>query len=473
MFTNGRRTSFSGSSAAGLFSLMVFLVLFTAGSVFGAEAPTSVEGNREFLEGISRNIDTLWVILAGVLVMFMHAGFALLESGFCRAKNACNMITKNIAAFSISAISFWAVGFALMFGSGYELFGASGFFLMADPDVYTGIVSGTRLPLEAKYFFQMVFAATAATIVSGAVAGRTKFSAYLVYSTIITAIIYPIAGHWIWGGGWIADLHNTLGFVGEAPFIDFAGSTVVHSVGGWVALCGALVLGPRIGKYNGHGESNPIPGHNIPLAALGTFILWFGWFGFNAGSHMAVVPEIANVAAVTNLSAAAGMVSAMITTWIVWERPDTSMALNGAIGGLVAITAPCNSVTLVGAALIGVVAGVLIVGSVIFIDTVLNIDDPVGAISAHGTCGIWGTLAAGLFATETGLFYGGGFDQLIVQGIGIAAIGAYCLAVGFPMFYLIQSTIGFRVEREEELRGLDIDEHGMEAYPGFQTFLTE
>ncbi len=452
------RRRWAGVSKGQLLWAVLFCLLFTTFTFAQEESG----GPDEVLGGLTRtDLDTLWIFLAAILVMFMQAGFALLEAGFIRAKNSVNVLMKNLLDFSFGAIAFWVIGFGIAYGAGNWFMGMEGWFL-------SGLEGSGNLTLEVDYFFQMVFAATAATIVSGAVAGRTRFAAYIAYSIAITAVIYPIVVHWTWGGGWIASL--------DPGYIDFAGSTIVHSTGGWLALAGAIVLGPRLGKYQENGDSEPIPGHNIPLAALGTFILWFGWFGFNPGSTLTFTSDVGHVAATTNISAACGAVSAMVTTWVVWENPDLSMALNGAIGGLVSITAGCAALSMAGAALTGAVGGVLVVASVYVIDSVLHIDDPVGAISAHGTCGAWGTLAAGLFSVyggTKGLFYGGGLALFGTQAILVVSVFAYCMIVGFPLFYLIDATIGFRVERDEELRGLDIDEHGMEAYPGFQTFLTE
>lgn len=415
-------------------------------------------------------LDTLWTLLAAILVFFMQAGFAMVEAGFTRAKNACNILMKNLMDFSFGSISYWAIGFAVMFGAGNLFFGTSGFFLRDSGNTFASL-NWTKIPLEAKYLFQLVFAATAATIVSGAMAERTRFLAYVIYSIIISAFIYPVVGHWIWGGGWLANL----------GFWDFAGSTVVHSVGGWLALSGAIMLGPRIGKYNPDGSSNAIPGHSIPLATLGVFILWLGWFGFNPGSTMAAVPDIAHIAVTTNLAASAGAISAMLTAWWMFKKPDVSMALNGVLAGLVGITAPCAFVSAGSAIWIGIVAGILVVLSVVFFDKVLHIDDPVGAISVHAICGIWGTLAVGLFAqdkfspgtTGNGLFYGGGWKLLGIQALGVLAVFIWCMITGFLLFYVIKSLLGLRVNRDEELRGLDIDEHGMEAYAGFQVFTTQ
>jgi Amt family ammonium transporter len=414
-------------------------------------------------------LDTGWTLIAAVLVMFMQAGFAMLTAGFSRSKNACNMLMKNLMDFCFGTIAFWAVGFGLMFGAGNLLFGQSGFFLIDTGGTFASL-SWTQVPLECKYLFQLVFCATAATIVAGAMAERTKFIAYIIYSIFITAIIYPIVGHWIWGGGWLAEL----------GMWDFAGSTVVHSTGGWLALVGAIMLGPRTGKYNKDRSSNALPGHNIPLATLGTFILWFGWFGFNPGSTMALVRDIAHIAATTNIAGAAGGISAMCASWWMFKKADISMALNGVLGGLVSITASCAFVSLGSAIWIGLIGGVLVVLGVVFIDQYLHIDDPVGAIAVHGICGTWGTLALGLFAqdifspgtTGNGLFFGGSFKLLGTQALGVVSVFGWCMVSGFLLFYVIKQLVGLRVSREEELRGLDIDEHGMEAYSGFQVFTT-
>jgi Amt family ammonium transporter len=450
----------AGISKGQLLWAVLFCLMFTTLGFAQDESG----GPDTVLGGITRtDLNTVWILIAGILVMFMQAGFALLEAGFVRAKNSVNVLMKNLLDFSFGAIAFWAVGFGLAYGGATE---GIGLFIGSDQFFLIGLEDGA-LTAEITYFFDMVFAATAATIVSGAVAGRTKFKAYLVYSVIITALIYPIVVRWTWGGGWVAQAFSDPGYV------DFAGSTIVHSTGGWLALAGAIVLGPRIGKYQENGDSEPIPGHNIPMAALGTFILWMGWFGFNPGSTLEWTGNVGHIAATTNMAAAAGAVSAMITTWVVWENPDLSMSLNGAIGGLVSITAGCAAMSIAGAFFTGIIGGVLVVASVYFIDNVLHIDDPVGAVSAHGTCGAWGTLAVGLFSTETGLFYGGGLAQLGVQAVFVVSVFAFCMIAGLTMFKLIDVIVGFRVGREEELRGLDIDEHGMEAYPGFQTFLTE
>ena len=354
----------------------------------GTQAPT-VKGNAEaiIIKGVA--LDTVWTLLAAILVMFMQPGFAMLEAGFTRAKNAVNILMKNLMDFCFASIFYWFIGFGIMFGAGNLRFGTSGF-LLNDTGATFDSLSWTVVPLECKYFFQLVFCATAATIVAGAMAERTRFVSYILYSIVISAIIYPVVGHWIWGGGWLA----------EIGMWDFAGSTVVHSTGGWLALTGAVMLGPRIGKYRSDGSPKSIPGHSIPLAALGVFILWFGWFGFNPGSTMGAVPDIAHIATTTNLSAAAGAIAAMLTAWWMFKKPDATMAINGVIAGLVAITAPCAFVSAGSAIWIGLIAGVLVVLSVVFLDRTMHIDDPVGAISAHAVCGAWGTFSLGLFAQD-------------------------------------------------------------------------
>jgi Amt family ammonium transporter len=419
-------------------------------------------------------IDTVWTLIAAVLVFFMQAGFAMVEAGFTQAKNASNILMKNLMDFSIGSIAFWAVGFAVMFGSDRGGFlGTSGFFLIdGDPSTAEGLWK------LAFWMFQVVFAATAATIVSGAMAERTKFVAYLIYSAVISAFIYPVVGHWIWGGGWLGNL----------GMIDFAGSTVVHSVGGWAGLAGALLLGPRTGKYlklEGRTRVKAIPGHNLPLASLGVFILWFGWFGFNAGSTTAGTNlSIATIAVTTNLAAAAGATGAMFYSWGRFGKPDPSMSLNGALAGLVAITAGCAVMSPLSAVIVGSIAGILVVVSVGFFDKVLHIDDPVGAVSVHGICGCFGTLMVGLFAQApyadaaglgpvNGLFFGGGWTLLGIQVLGVVATFAWVLATCLIMFGIIKATVGLRVSPEEELRGLDIGEHGIESYSGFQIFTTQ
>lgn len=408
----------------------------------------------------------VWILVAAFLVFFMQAGFAMVEGGLTRAKNVGNIMMKNLLDFCIGSLVFFAVGYGIMFGADkMGLFGASGWFLSS------GNTAGKDgLWQYAFWMFQVVFAATSATIVSGAMAERTKFITYLIYSAVISLVIYPVVGHWIWGGGWLSKL--------STPMIDFAGSTVVHSVGGWMALTGALLLGPRLGKYGPNGKSKAIMGHNIPLATLGVFILWFGWFGFNPGSTTAATMNTGLIAVTTNLAAAAGTLGAMFTVWFKNGKPDTSMTLNGALAGLVAITAGCNNVSPGSAIIIGFLAGSLVVFSVEFIDQVLHIDDPVGAISVHGVCGMFGTLMVGVFAAKdfggvSGLLDGGGLVLLKTQLIGIASVLGWTLACGLVLFGILRATIGLRVSKEEELRGLDITEHGAESYAGFQIFSTE
>ncbi|NOX96645.1 MAG: ammonium transporter [Nitrospirae bacterium] len=453
----------------GKISLLIAVLLGGIAGLAFAEEPT-VASNAAAASSNAVAIDTVWVMLTAFLVFFMQAGFAMLEAGFVRAKNVANVLMKNLMDFSFASIIYWAVGFAIMFGAGNALFGTSGWFLKDSGGTFASL-SWTHVPLAAKYFFQMVFAATAATIVSGAMAGRTKFISYILYSIGITAFIYPVVGHWIWGGGWLANL----------GFWDFAGSTVVHSVGGWVALAGAIMLGPRIGKYSSNGSSKAIPGHSISLAMLGVIILWFGWFGFNPGSTMAAVPEIAHIATTTVLAGAAGVVGAVMIAWIIFKKPDVTMGINGVVAGLVAITAPTAFVSPGSAVIIGFLSGILVVLAVVFIDRVLHVDDPVGCIAGHAACGVWGTFALGLFAqdkfspgtTGDGLFFGGGWKLLGAQSLGIVSVAVYSLLAGFLLFYVIKKIVGLRVSRDEELKGLDIGEHGMEAYNGFQIFTTE
>ncbi|HEX9726641.1 MAG TPA: ammonium transporter [Vicinamibacteria bacterium] len=411
-------------------------------------------------------LDTLWVVLAACLVFFMNAGFAMLETGLCQAKNAVNILAKNFIVFAVSSLAFWTIGFGLMFGDGTPFVGLSGWFLggadnsPAMGDAYQGVFSSlswTGVPLAAKFFFQLVFAGTAATIVSGAVAERVKFLSFIMFSFVLVAIVYPIGGHWAWGGGWL----------GSAGFRDFAGSTVVHSIGGWAALTGVIILGPRIGKYTAAGKVQPIPGHNMGFATLGTLILWLGWFGFNPGSTMAAdAGLIATVALNTNMAAAAGCLSAAAVAWIVLGKPDLSMILNGTLAGLVAITAPCAFVTTGSSVIIGLIAGVLVVVAVLFFDR-MKLDDPVGALSVHLVNGAFGTLAVGLFATEGGLFMGGGIASTLTQIEGILAVGVFTAAASAVVWYALKATVGIRVSAEEEREGLDTGEHGMEAYPGF------
>jgi Amt family ammonium transporter len=400
------------------------------------------------------SIDNMWILVTAALVMFMQPGFAMVEAGFTRTKNTANILMKNLMDFAIGSLIFWMLGYTLMYGEDIGgLVGKISLFFNSNE------VNG--VPDMASLMFQTVFAATAATIVSGAVAERTKFTTYILFSIAITAIIYPISGHWVWGGGWLSSM--------DTPFHDFAGSTVVHSVGAWVGLAGATVIGPRLGKYTSDGKARAIPGQNLVYGALGVFILWFGWFGFNPGSQLAATgtenaSAIAHIFITTNLAAAAGATTAMFVTWMKYKRPGLSITLNGALAGLVAITAGCDVVSPGGAVIIGILAGILLVFGVEFIDKVLKIDDPVGAISVHGMNGALGTLLVGLFSTSNGLFYGGGAAQLGSQLIGVLAIGAWAVGMGFILFLTLKATVGVRVSRRIEEEGLDIYEHGESAY---------
>lgn len=435
--------------SVGLAGLASVNALAGDGSVVIPSVIPTIESNAEAIALVQTHADYLWTLIAAALVFFMQAGFAMVEIGFTRAKNAINILMKNLMDFSIGTLSFWAVGFALMFGVSNGLFGTSGFFL-------SDFKAGGDPWVLAFWMFQAVFAATAATIVSGAMAERTKFKSYLVYSVFVSALIYPVFGSWAWGG-----LFNGGGWLENLGFIDFAGSTVVHSVGGWIGLAGAIVLGPRIGKFSSSGKAQAIPGHNLPLAGLGVFILWLGWFGFNPGSTTSATKDIALIFINTNFAAATGSILAMATSWVLFGKPDVSMSLNGALAGLVAITAGCNDVLPNAAIIIGAVAGVLVVFSVLAIDK-LKIDDPVGAISVHGVNGAWGTLAVGLF-------YAKGFSLKVIGvqllGIGVAFVWAF--ALGLIMFKLIDLAIGLRASAQDEVEGLDPTEHGGNAYPNF------
>jgi len=410
--------------------------------------------------------DTLWVLITAALVFFMNLGFATVESGLCRAKNTVNILSKNVIVFCVTSLAFWAIGFSFMFGDGNMFLGLKGFFLSgpdnspATGEAYKGIFSSlnwTSVPLYAKFFFQLVFAGTAATIVSGAVAERIKYFSFFAFSFLMGALIYPIQGHWIWGGGWLSQL----------GFKDFAGSTVVHSIGGWSALVGAILLGPRIGKYGPDGKVNPIPGHNLSTATIGAFVLWLGWFGFNGGSTMAADPQpISLIILNTNMAAAAGGAAATFTSYLAIGKPDLSMLINGLLAGLVGITAAADGVSVFGSIVIGVISGILVVYSVLFFDR-LKIDDPVGAISVHLMNGVWGTFAVGLFNKEVGLLYGGGPKQLGIQLLGIAAVAIFSFLSSLILWKIVQGLMGLRVSEEEEMEGLDIGEHGMEAYPDF------
>jgi Amt family ammonium transporter len=443
-----------------------------------ATAETATDPTAQLAADLRVGIDTVWVLVTAMLVFFMNLGFACVESGFCRAKNAVNILSKNFIVFAVTTAFFWLVGFGIMFGSGSPYFGSSGLWILSGADnspalldAYQGdygSLNWTGVPLLAKFFFQLVFAGTAATIVSGAVAERIKYISFIVFSALMAIVIYPIVGHWIWGGGWL---------YGKG-FLDFAGSTQVHSIGGWAALVGVYMLGPRIGKYGPDGKPRAIPGHNMTAATIGCMVLWLGWFGFNPGSTMGVIPEaISNICVTTNTAAAFATLTATATAWILLGKPDIGMTLNGCLAGLVAITAACAYVSPKSAAIIGSIAGVLVVLSVLFFDRI-KADDPVGATSVHLANGIFGTLCVGLFAekdimatvgavSEGGLFFGGGTTQLIAQLTGIVATGVYVVVASVICWGIIKATLGMRVSREEEIDGLDHGEHGNEAYHGF------
>ncbi|MEW6064550.1 ammonium transporter [Desulforamulus profundi] len=405
------------------------------------------------VQTLAAGIDTVWVLLCAALVFFMEAGFAFLEAGFIRAKNSLNIVMKVFMDCTVGILSYWAIGFAVMYGLDKAgLFGTSGFFIQGD---FSHL--GLRIPVYAFWLFQAAFAVAVASIVSGAVAERMKFAPYIIYSIVTCAIIYPVAGHWIWSAdGWLAQLGMK----------DFAGSAAVHAVGGWSALAAVLVLGPRTGKYNPDGSVNVLPAHNMHLAALGAFILWVGWFGFNPGSALTGLDSnIARIAVTTNLAAAAGGTMGTLYTMFKYGKPDPSMTINGVLAGLVAVTAGTAFVSPAGAVVIGAVAGVLVVLAVPFFDK-LKADDPVGAIAVHGVCGSFGALAVGIFAEDGGLLYGGGFHLLEVQALGLLAVSAWAFGVSYLTFYLIKKTVGVRVSADEELEGLDLVEHGIPAYSG-------
>jgi len=420
-------------------------------------------------------LDTLWVLVTAMLVFFMNLGFAMVESGFARSKNCVNILSKNFIVFAVSSLGFLVLGWGLMFGDGSSFIGLKGLFFLsgadnspATGDAYKGVYSAinwTGVPLLAKFFFQLVFCGTAATIVSGAVAERIKYKSFIVFSFVMAIFIYPIIGHWIWGGGWLAKL----------GMFDFAGSTVVHSVGGWAALAGILVLGPRFGKYTKDGQIHPIPGHNLSIATIGVFVLWLGWFGFNPGSTMAADPNaIYHVVMTTNKAAIAATLSSTIIAWIMLGKPDLGMTLNGCLAGLVAITAPCAFVSVDSSLIIGIIAGILVVLFVIFFDRA-KIDDPVGALSVHLVNGVFGTVSVGLFAqdkitgtaTGNGLFFGGGMGLLGAQLTGVAATAVFVFVVALVAWLVIKTIMGIRVSLQEEIEGLDIGEHGNNAYPEF------
>ena len=447
---------FSGKSFWRICSTVFLLSAILYGDAGAAEQDAS-------LEQLTQGLNTVWVLVGAFLVFFMQAGFGMVEAGFIRAKNTCNILTKNFLDFCMASLGFFLIGYGLMFGDGNGFVGLKGWCLYGLEDKASG------LPLYAFWLFQAAFCGAAATIVAGGMAERMKFHAYLIYSFIISAFVYPIVGHWIWGGGWLSNM----------GFADFAGSTVVHSVGGFAALVGTTILKPREGKYAIDGRPNVLAGHNIPLASLGVFILWFGWFGFNGGSTLGVSDgsSISRVVINTNLAAALGGIAAMATVWKRFGKPDLSMAMNGALAGLVAITAPCAFVEPWAAIVIGIIAGYVVVRGVELLDK-LQIDDPVGAFPVHGICGVWGTLSIGIFGKQAlglannGFIYGGNPMQLGIQIVGSVSSVVFVVVVMGIVFKLIDLTVGLRVSREEEMRGLDIGEHGMEAYGGFQIFNT-
>jgi len=449
--------------------LSVVALACTLGAVLLATATPALAADPAGAETLAENpnapVDFVWIIIASAMVFIMQGGFAMLTAGLCRAKNVVNLMMKNLMDFAIGSLAFFSVGFAIMFGADKGgLIGVTGWFLAGEYDVSQYLL----------FVFQVMFAATAATIVAGAVAERLKVKAYFLYAIAICAIVYPIYGHWVWGGGWLSSLPYGVGHV------DFAGSGVVHAVGGFVGLAAAMVLGPRIGKFDLKGKARAIPGHSMTLAALGVFLLWFGWYGFNAGSTLTALELRTSVIAVnTTMAASAGAVSSLITIYAITKKLDVGMALNGAIAGLVAITAPCAWVEAWASVVIGIIGGIIVVLGVLFFDKV-RVDDPVGAVSVHGLNGVWGLLSIGLFAdgtygnytTEgplvTGLFYGGGPDQLIAQAIGALVVVAWAFGAGFILFKLLDVMLGgIRVPAQEEIEGLDIGEHGSSAYPNF------
>lgn len=442
------------------------IIALVMGAVFGFTGTTFAQEGEvaETVNSITIQLDIIWLFIGAFLVFWMQAGFAMVESGFSRSKNSANLLMKNLLDFAIGTLLYFTIGYGLMFGTDIGgIIGGSNFLLSS---YSPGAADGVNW---AFFLFQLMFAAAAATIVSGAVAERLKFKTYLVYSVVMTAFIYPISGHWLWGGGWLAGL----------GFVDFAGSTIVHAVGGFAALAAAFVLGPRIGKFNKDGSSNVIPGHSLTLAALGVFILWMGWYGFNAGSTLSGnSPALGFIAVTTTLSAAAGVVSALIINWVKVGHPSTEMALNGALAGLVAITAGTANVNPIGAIIIGLISGAVLVFGIDLVERILRVDDPVGAVAVHGLNGVWGTIAVGLFAVPAvgeftamgpvaGLFYGGGLSQLGIQTVGTLSVAAWAFITMGILFYILKVTMGVRVSEKEEIEGLDISEHFTTSYPEF------
>lgn len=448
-----------------------------------APAETTLADLEAQLTNVSVAVDTVWVLVAGMLVFLMNLGFGCIESGFCRAKNCVNIVSKNFIVFAASTVAFWILGWGLMFGDGNAYVGTNGLWILSGAagdnspaigDDYQGVysaISWSGIPLMAKFFFQLVFCATAATIVSGAVAERIKYHSFILFSVLLGMVVYPVVGHWIWGGGWLG---------ADKGFLDFAGSTQVHSIGGWAALTGILFVGPRIGKYTADGKVSAIPGHSMSLAFIGCLVLWFGWFGFNPGSTMAVASDggalAAHVAVTTNTAAAFATMTATATAWLLLGKPDIGMTLNGCLAGLVAITAPCAFVSVTCSAIIGAIAGVIVVFSVLAFDR-MRLDDPVGATSVHLVNGVFGTLCVGLFASPDllpgghahagGLLMTGDAGQLMAQLTGIVATGAYVVVTTSVIWAILRAVFGLRVGQAEELEGLDVGEHGNEAYYGF------
>ena len=445
---------------------LVALILITWNTAAAAQDATPLTP-----EDVQGALNATWVMVAATLVIFMNAGFAMLEGGFCRRKNVVNVLSKNFIVFALAIIAYWSVGFSIMFsGVDNGFAGNDGFFLTSlNPAVYGLKPYPEGLPISVFFLYQAAFAGTAATIVSGAVAERIRFVSYAIFSLLLTAFAYPIVGHWVFSAnGWLK----------VQGFHDFAGSTVVHSVGGWAALVGAILLGARKGKYADDGRVNPMPGHNMGMATLGCFILWIGWFGFNGGSELAANQAVPYIILTSNLAGVAGALTATLVTWLKDDQPDLSMMINGLLAGFVAITAGCYVVDYFGAVVIGVIAGIIVVFAVQFFDS-MKIDDPVGAVSVHLICGIWGTLAVGLFANPTnllqrgtdnpigGLIYNGNVDQLIAQLIGVASVGVFTVIFSIAAWFLVKLVFGLRVPLKAEIDGLDISEHGMEGYHGF------
>ncbi|MBX2865009.1 MAG: ammonium transporter [Leptolyngbyaceae cyanobacterium MAG.088] len=427
---------------------VVFAVIF---AVWFCLSPPGVAQTQSAAE-VKTTLDNIWVLIAAILVIFMNAGFAMIETGFCRRKNAVNILSKNLIVFALTSLAFWATGFAWMFGEGSPLIGNGAWFLSGTRESY-GLGNST-LTVPTFFLFQTAFAGTAATIVSGTVAERIRFRAFVLFSVLLTGIAYPITGHWVWGtDGWLSAL----------GFIDFAGSTVVHSVGGWAGLLGAVFLGPRLQRYQEDGVLTPMPGHYMSLAMVGCMILWIGWFGFNPGSTLAANLDVAYIAVTTNLAAASGLLSALLLSQLVFGKPDLSIGINGVLGGLVAITASCNAVTYSSAVFIGAIAGLLILVSVIFFDQ-LQIDDPVGALSVHLVCGIWGTLAVGIFSVASS------FNQLMIQLFGVMVIGGFTVMLSGFFWLILKLLLGIRVSAQQELLGLDMSEHGSNGYWGFDEY---